>query len=64
MDAPTKIEHFAPSILINGRTYYPTGFEWLLAFAIAGCKWAEDALPEAIENYNAKEIQKTLGSGI
>jgi hypothetical protein len=53
-----------PAILVDGRTIYPTGIEWLLAFAIKGCKWAEDALPEAIENYNKDEIEKTLGSGI
>jgi hypothetical protein len=53
-----------PAVLVNGRTIYPTGFEWLLAFAIKGCKWAEDALPEAVENYNKDEIEKTLGSEI
>ena len=62
MDNP--IEHFAPSILINGRTYYPSAFEWLLGFAIAGCKWAEDAIPEAVRRHNEDEIQKTLGSDI
>jgi len=54
----------APGVVINGVTYYPTGLEWLLAFAIAGCKWAVDALPDAIKNYNENEIQKNLGAGI
>jgi hypothetical protein len=48
----------------DGRTVQPTGFEWLLAFAIAGCKWAEDALPEAIANHNKAEIEKHFGENI
>lgn len=62
MDVPPKIDHFAPSILINGRTYYPTNLEWLLGFALAGCKWAQEALPEAVKNYRKSEIQKILDS--
>ena len=53
-----------PAIVIDGKTVYPTGFEWLLAFAIAGCKWAEELLPEAIKNFNKDEIDKNIGSGI
>jgi hypothetical protein len=59
------MEKFAPSIrMSDGRTVQPTGFEWLLAFAIAGCKWAEDALPEAIANHNKAEIEKHFGENI
>jgi hypothetical protein len=59
------MDSFAPSIrLPDGRTVQPTGFEWLLAYAIAGCKWAEDLLPEAIENHNKAEIEKHLGENI
>jgi hypothetical protein len=32
----------------DGTTVYPTNVEWLIAFAIKGCQWAIDALPEAI----------------
>jgi hypothetical protein len=28
----------------TGETIYPTGDEWLLAFAIRGCRWAVDAI--------------------
>jgi hypothetical protein len=44
-------ETFAPSVLLpDGRTYEPTGVEWLLAFALAGHQWAIDALPEKLES--------------
>ena len=45
-------ETFAPTIRTSdGRTLTPTNIEWLLAFAIHGCKWAEDAMPTALANY-------------
>jgi hypothetical protein len=48
----------------SGEIVYPTNFEWLLAFALHGCKWAEDALPEAISNHEAMEVELTLGQYI
>lgn len=34
-----------PGVLLpDGTTYYPTGLEYLLAFALAGCGWAIEAL--------------------
>jgi len=33
----------------DGTTIYPTGIEWLLAFAVNGCQWAVDALPENVD---------------
>jgi hypothetical protein len=48
----------------DGTTIYPTGYEWLLAFAIRGCQWAIDMLPEAELNHARAEIEKHLGSGI
>jgi len=34
-------EHFSPGVrLTNGRTITPRGWEWILAFAMAGCDWA------------------------
>lgn len=36
-------ETIRPGIVLrDGTTYYPTGDEWLLAFAINGCQWAID----------------------
>jgi hypothetical protein len=38
---------FAPGIVTRwGDTIYPTGDEWLLFFALKGCKWAVEALEE------------------
>lgn len=31
-----------PAIMINGETYYPKGYEFILGFALAGCQWAID----------------------
>lgn len=33
-------EKFAPTILIDGRTVTPKGYEWIMGFALAGCDWA------------------------
>lgn len=51
-------------VMPNGAVVYPTGFEWLLAFAISGCQWAVDALPEAIERHTREDIERWAGSGI
>ena len=40
----TADEKIRPSIVIDGRIYYPTGTEWLIFFASHGCEWAMDAL--------------------
>ncbi len=65
----TKRETFSPGVWItddhsNRRLVTPTGFEWTLAFAMAGCQWAIDALPEVIERMNAIETAKWTGEGI
>lgn len=38
-------------VLSDGTTYYPSGFEWILAFALRDCQWAIDILekPEVKE---------------
>ena len=42
MEHPNKIR---PGIVLaNEETYYPTGAEWILAFALHGCQWAIDLL--------------------
>lgn len=48
-------------VLSNGETYYPTGVEWLLAFALKGCKWAEDMLqtPEMEEARRLWHLRST-----
>ena len=30
-------------VLATGESYYPTGDEWIVAFALAGFQWAIDA---------------------
>lgn len=38
-------ETFSPGVILpDGDTWYPNGMEWLLFFALKGCKWAADAL--------------------
>jgi hypothetical protein len=37
-------EYIQPGVVINGQTYYPPGWMYVLAFAIAGCKWAIDEI--------------------
>ena len=57
----SKLDKITPGVLLpSGETYYPTGLEWLLAFATAGCKWAEVAL----EEYRAKQGKLWAGNGI
>ena len=34
------MEYIKPGIVVNRKTIYPTGFEYVLAFAIHGCEWA------------------------
>ncbi len=60
---------FAPGVWItddygNRKLVTPTGLEWVMAFALAGCQWAIDALPQAIERAEAVEVAKSLGGGI
>ena len=38
-------EYIKPAIISIGNTLYPTNVEWLIAFAVKGCKWAEDNFP-------------------
>ena len=35
-----KTEFFAPTVLIDGKTYAPEGWMWILAFAFQGIPWA------------------------
>lgn len=47
-------------VLNNGETYYPTGIEWILAFALKGCDWAIKAL----EEWRKDEPNRWKGHGI
>jgi len=63
---PYKI---APGIVVkdeygNEKTIYPTGIEWLFAFAIKGCEWAVKALEELERNPGQYDAHKWLGDGI
>lgn len=61
----TKKESFAPGIVVRDKcgyeikTIYPTGNEWILAFALKGCKWAIDL----IESGQLEKDQATLWLG-
>lgn len=41
-------ERFAPRVMLNGRAVTPTGWMWVVGFALAGCEWAieEASKPE------------------
>ena len=62
-------ESIYPSIVIDGETYYPSGWMWVLAFAIRGKLWAIEEcekswFKEAVKKYlNDKknhEIQEVI----
>jgi hypothetical protein len=43
----------------NKTTIYPTGAEWILAFALKGCQWAIDE----IESGRLQQAQDSLWEG-
>ncbi len=45
----------------TGETWYPTGAQWLSAYALAGCKWAIDALEKYKREYT---LNQYYGIGI
>ena len=52
----TKPEFIYPGILMpGGGTIYPTGVEWIVAFALKGCQWAIDEIESGrLERSQAK----------
>jgi hypothetical protein len=61
------MEKIRPGIVVRDeygseKTIYPTGIEWILAFAIKGCEWAIKALEEFEPHRYDAEIWK--GDGI
>lgn len=54
-------ETFAPTVRMpEGDDYTPAGWEWVLAFAVAGCEWAikEADKPEFRERIKADLRQR------
>lgn len=54
-----------PSVMIDGRSFTPPGWLWVLAFAVAGCPWAveEASRPSfraRIQEYLVHERQTAL----
>lgn len=54
----SKVETFAPKVRMSaGYDYTPAGWEWIMAFAVAGCEWA---IKEADKPEFRKMIKKDL----
>lgn len=54
-----------PSVLLpDGTTVYPSGLDWLMGFALAGCEWAVKALPVAIEKARLEQCETYNGGCI
>lgn len=59
---PTKIR---PSVIMpDGSVVYPSGIDWLMGFALAGCQWAIDALPNAIHRAELQACETYNGGCI
>jgi hypothetical protein len=59
-----KLKSIKPGIVVedyygNETTIYPTGNEWLLAFAFKGCDWAIKAL----ENFESHRYDAEIWRG-
>lgn len=53
------VDSFAPSIIIYGKTVHPKGYEWILGFALHGCKWAIDiASTEKFRKSMREDLEK------
>ena len=50
-------EKIAPSVMIDGVTYTPKGYVWILAYALHGCEWA---IEEASKPEFREAVQKDL----
>ena len=61
------MEKIRPGIVVKDEygyeeTIYPTGIEWLFAFAMKGCDWAAKALEEL--DPSKYDAEKWTGDGI
>lgn len=52
-----KPETIAPSVMINGRSYTPPGWMWIVAFAIGGAEWA-------LKQVDTQEFHETVQTWI
>ena len=60
-------KNFAPSINIDGETYTPKGYVWIMGLALSGCQWAIDKAnnPEFLNNIRKDIIrEKVINSEI
>jgi hypothetical protein len=61
------MEPIRPSVMIDGQTYYPPGWMYILAYAINGFEWAikECEKPEfkaQVKAYLIEKISEEVGS--
>jgi len=56
------MDSFAPSVVVDGKTVTPKGYEWVLGFALAGCDWAikKASEPEFLEFVRADLKRETM----
>ena len=48
------MEKFSPTVMIDGMTYTPTGWMWVLSFALAGVPWAVEQVTDATYDLRGK----------
>lgn len=44
IESTETTETIRPGVVIDGNTYYPPGWMYILAFALRGCQWAIDKI--------------------
>jgi hypothetical protein len=53
------MEHIRPALRDKfGNTIYPTGNEWILAFALNGCEWARNIVRQQTSTEIEENIRK------
>jgi hypothetical protein len=53
-----KMESIRPGVVINGKTFYPPGWMYLLAYAIRGFDWAIKDLEKSEVKQQIKDYLK------
>ncbi len=48
----------APGVVMDGKVVYPEGWMWVLGFALAGCRWAEEEVARPHFDEKVKEYFK------
>ena len=49
------VDRFSPSVMLDGRAVTPTGWMWVVGFALAGCEWA-------VEEASKPDFQEALSN--